>query len=485
MIKKLTIKNFKGIEALSIELQSLNILIGSNNSGKTSIMQAVHMSTALMQSIELTDRLKKIPASASASTSTISPNQILYTPFEDIEYFAHNGNLTQTSGFEVGFEFSNSTVLTIGVKKGKNKNLVVSHNNLIRARELADIDHPFSIFVPGLAGISKNEQLESLGVIRRALARGDANLVFRNVLFKLNSDKIAWQSFQDSLKLIFPDHNIKFKFDENIDEHIEVYVERPNGKLPIDAMGTGFLQVTQILSYSYLFKPKVLLLDEPDSHVHPDNQRRISKFLESVDIQTIVSTHSRHILDAATKNTKKIWIKNGEALIFTDNLDILLDLGAIDSAEGLLSNKGIKYIIFTEDSDTSFLKTLLSSHIESEVFSIWSYKGSSRIDTAIAMAKVIHSISKTVKVILHRDRDCLSPEYFDDQSKRLKNNSIDLFVTKGSDIESYFTLEDYLKSINIGNESDVLNSIHNVNSSDAKIDEMRQIYRRKLDDARG
>jgi predicted ATP-dependent endonuclease of OLD family len=80
--------------------------------------------------------------------------------------------------------------------------------------------------------------------------------------------------------------------------------------LPIDAAGTSILQASQILAYIALFKPQVLILDEPDSHLHPDNQRAlcdlICRLASSRGFQAIISTHSRHVLDATKKRGKRV-----------------------------------------------------------------------------------------------------------------------------------------------------------------------------------
>lgn len=44
-------------------------------------------------------------------------------------------------------------------------------------------------------------------------------------------------------------------------------------KLPLDSIGTGLLQVIQIFAYIEYFSPKIVLLDEPDSHIHPTKQK--------------------------------------------------------------------------------------------------------------------------------------------------------------------------------------------------------------------
>ncbi|RLF99594.1 MAG: hypothetical protein DRN49_04150 [Thaumarchaeota archaeon] len=43
MIKKLRLENFKGIKSGEIELAPLTILLGANNSGKTTILEALFL----------------------------------------------------------------------------------------------------------------------------------------------------------------------------------------------------------------------------------------------------------------------------------------------------------------------------------------------------------------------------------------------------------------------------------------------------------
>jgi predicted ATP-dependent endonuclease of OLD family len=47
MIHRLTLKNFKGIASADLDLERLTVIVGPNASGKTSILQALHMLLAL------------------------------------------------------------------------------------------------------------------------------------------------------------------------------------------------------------------------------------------------------------------------------------------------------------------------------------------------------------------------------------------------------------------------------------------------------
>ncbi|MFL5349304.1 MAG: AAA family ATPase, partial [Hyalangium sp.] len=47
MIHRLTLKNFKGIESAELDLERLTVIVGPNASGKTTVLQALHLLLAL------------------------------------------------------------------------------------------------------------------------------------------------------------------------------------------------------------------------------------------------------------------------------------------------------------------------------------------------------------------------------------------------------------------------------------------------------
>ncbi|WP_411684679.1 AAA family ATPase, partial [Aeromonas caviae] len=105
----------------------------------------------------------------------------------------------------------------------------------------------------------------------------DSNSVFRNILLQLKKLPADWEGFAELLEEIYPGIDVAVSFDEQADEFINATTTQAGITLPIDASGTGVLQAIQILSYVFLFKPKLLILDEPDSHLHPNNQRKLGK----------------------------------------------------------------------------------------------------------------------------------------------------------------------------------------------------------------
>ncbi|MGV8096224.1 MAG: Fic family protein [Mangrovibacterium sp.] len=103
-------------------------------------------------------------------------------------------------------------------------------------------------------------------------------------------------------------------------------------------------------------------------------------------------------------------------------------------------NKGEKCIVLTEDSATSNLLEILlrSSGFNMAETSVISYKGCSNIGSANLFSIFVKQKMPGVKILVHRDRDYLTDAEIDHQRESFGRIDTHLFVTKGTDIESYF-----------------------------------------------
>jgi len=275
-----------------------------------------------------------------------------------------------------------------------------------------NLETPFSVFSLGLAGIAKTEQYLSDGVLLRAIARGDANLVLRNNLLRLwNTDK--WDAFLADILEIFPKARFRVEFKQETDEFITVRVSSGDRWLPLELAGTGVLQATQILSYIHRFSPSIVVLDEPDSHLHPNNQRLLCALLRKVaeerGTQILLTTHSRHVVDAIGGTARFLWVRNGtvDHAGEDDEIGILMDIGALDIKERV-AQPGTKAIVLTEDENTRFLRALLESSgfILNET-AILSYFGVSTEKQLRPLVQVIRNINSAARIVVHRDRDVI------------------------------------------------------------------------------
>lgn len=458
-VSALTIKNFKRIRSTRVPMTPITIVVGGNNSGKSCILQAPHFAINLLQ------------AAVSEADKTIPAHNLRYLPTGDVLDLPHGERLTNDTDpvqviFELKEDAGSATIrnFSVGFKRGEGLNVKIeaSEDELTEDR-LSDPAQPYSIYVPGLAGIPLHEEFRSDALIASAIARGDANLYLRNVLFRISKDESKLTRLNRYLRMVMPEADLIIQFDESTDSNIKAWIRRDNRDTPLDAMGTGILQYLQIVAYVIQYRPSLILLDEPDAHLHPNNQRLISELLcELVDqesSQILMATHSRTMLDAFRKIEKAsfIWIEQGavQPNATKEPITMLMELGALDGGEKFYSDS-CSAVFLTEDTDLEYLEALLLSNgIDPGKTLIHSYNGSSRLQAALELARFIKSIRPAARVILHRDRDFMLDADIDDFKARLLKNDdwIDIFITEGSDVEHYFTRPEHVaSSLNIGLE---------------------------------
>lgn len=345
--------NFKRLSNLDVAISNITVLIGGNNSGKTSFLQALHLGITTLQSARAVS-VKAAPA------STLGVDQFLYRPAAEPIRLNHNGAITSKSGPEFSFFYkdtptSETKEFGLVMRRGKNANIALTFNHKNTFYERAsDRTRPLSIFVPGLAGVALNEEKRTDAIVTTGIAQGDANLYLRNVLYRLTIDSSKLDRFHAMIGGIFPELRIHCDFDERSDTYIKVMVNIDGTTVPLEIVGAGTLQAMQLVAYTTMYEPALLILDEPDAHLHPSNQRLLAstlvKIVEQGSVKIVMATHSRHIFDALAsfEMTEIIWLKKGVKQNNLDitNLSILLDLGALDSFE-LVSGNSRRAVILT------------------------------------------------------------------------------------------------------------------------------------------
>jgi energy-coupling factor transporter ATP-binding protein EcfA2 len=454
-IASITIRRFKRLEELYLDLGETTLLIGANNSGKSSILQAVHFAVSIAQSARLVG--EDLSWRNDTFELSFNPSQLIYSPVADVLSLASGGTLQEPRTTQIEIEFVDVAGVrcTVGLRRGRNRNIAVSIVGRQFGELLMDLVNPFTVYAPGLAGVPKEERYLSPGVIRRIVARGDANLTLRNVLRMLRNDQQSWDLFIEDMQSIFEGISIELNFNENTDENIQAYFQLPGSpRLPIDAAGTSILQASQIVAYIALFKPQVLILDEPDSHLHPDNQRALCdlvyRLTASRNFQAIISTHSRHVLDTMKNKSRVFWLSKGTLVDAPDlnSTAMLLDLGALDSVDYFADGE-VRCVIATEDTDKEPLKAILWSNefVEADT-EVASYTGCTKVDAALVLGAFLNAKAPHVRLVVHKDRDYASAGAATTFVNRLSAANVIPFLTERNDIESYFLNAAHLHALN-------------------------------------
>ncbi|RBC03264.1 ATP-binding protein [Pseudomonas sp. MWU12-2115] len=458
---KIQIKKFKKIDDVTVVLQPLNVFIGANNSGKSSFIQGVQFAVSGCQTLKLKGG---IWTGKGTKTLSLDSGEYLYTPTSNIEYLYHGKRLIGSRRREdrswIEFILSNGKTSSLKISRGKNGGFTTSLEGRDFGDQLSDIDNPYCVYVPGIAGVPTQEKYEVTITVKKSATRGDSNNYLRNILYSISKDDAKWRAFKKSVNSIYNNVDVVARFDENKSEYIQVEVVYEGLELPLDSVGTGLLQIIQIFAYIEYFNSKIILLDEPDSHVHPTKQKLLANELarrstENPELRVVFSTHSRYILDALEDKANVVHFQNGNASSGVKGSKILLDIGAAD-ADYLFAKKSLKYIIVTEDKvddideKKQFLnKFAIANGLGEDEFVLHSYEGCSKVDFAKILQGFVRKQIPLVKVIVHIDRDQRVDS--DREALSLKESceskGLLFFMTRYQEIESYFCSPAHIKEV--------------------------------------
>lgn len=441
LISKIRVENFLRIDKeLELILAPLTVLVGENGAGKSSILKALHWSIRC--------------ATLADASNKVTLEQMDYVPSKEFLELGHKLKLQNTTGGRrttvtlVDDNFAN-TVISIGAARN-DAGIKVEIDGPLKAT-LTDDSTPSTAFIPGLSGMAEEETILATPVLHRKAASGEGGSALRQVLLQNSvANEGTGSEYVELIDLSFWVAKVMLgvqfwiKFDRLRDRNIDVKFLTPDMKVlgqsdrvawkSIDMAGTGFLQVVQIFAYLLYFKPKLLLIDEPDAHLHPTRQQSLIRALseatqEFPDTQIIVSTHSPNLVRALPKDARIHWISEGTAKAEGDIVREKMGWSALDK----------ELIIFSEDGNSKYLEAILAARpdIQNRCL-IWPTFGKD----ALPNGPKAKNISKRmgVKVLVHRDRDFMSD---DDvlswsEKKAYDTCNIRFWVPSGSDIESQF-----------------------------------------------
>lgn len=458
-MNQVLIERFKNINSLVCPISGIVILVGGNNSGKSSVLQAIQFGVSVAQ----TSLMQGGKWKSDRVSTSIGQADLVYTPIKEVHSLARNGRLREPEAEAIKITYSDdSQECSISVRKGRNKNIGLELTGSKLGSHLQSLTSQYCALVTGLAGIPSAEEYETPMVVRKAAARGDSNSVFRNILLQLSNMPAKWAQFSEQMSRVFPGYQISVSFNPELDEYIDCTVTRNGMRFPIDTCGTGVLQAIQIFSYINLFEPKLLLLDEPDSHLHPNNQKALAQELITAangGLNIIVSSHSKHLVESLYDDATLVWLRAGkiEPIVDEYELKALMEIGALGVGARITDPE---YIFLTEDTKSDLFKTLLSANsFDLTKCEVLSYSGASNLETAKILIENLRRSYPKAKYIVHRDRDFKNQEEIDSYQSKLLAENIHTYIPVGNDIESCFLTPEHISEtcgVGVTHATDIL-----------------------------
>jgi hypothetical protein len=373
LIRRVHIENFKRWETLDAELKPLDCLVGPNNSGKTTLLQALalfdfgvhHCLSGKNGGLEIKRR-------------SISPEDFYVIPCANPVDLWTNRKTQAASKhniIKIVATFDNSLDATVSVDLTYNRfgvSLTCSDQSPASLQLLRELRISY---LPVFSTFLTQEERKTPAVIEDALARGRVNSVIRNLLLNLKREN-RQHLLLEVLRRVFPIlAEISMEFDEANDRYISItYLEKSRPKeFDVFMAGSGFQQFIYLFGFIHLRQPTIILFDEPDAHLHGSLQHALlSEFqhLVTAGRQILFATHSREMITRIDpSNILSIEDAGARRLeLAFDVYDTLDSLGSVDPTQLATIQAYRRVLVVENQSDWELLSIFCEKCLPAEAW---------------------------------------------------------------------------------------------------------------------
>jgi predicted ATPase len=299
-ISSLELSRFKRFSKFEIDFGRLTLLVGTNSSGKTSILQAIRLFFWCIKSCLHKDRDGYVFRKAVIPFSDfhLIPSHTL----RELSFRGISPN-RRTLGTVLKGTLASGLVLSFRIYASYSTLMVVDPEEQPKTplsdEEVANIDRP-PLYIPGFFGVVTRELLAHDARLEELLNSGHHNEVLRNIILRLKTNKSEGrlQHLVEIMSREFQISAVDLPFSEKTTEFLKAEYSEPGVRIPLDfvSAGSGFLQVLQIMAHALQNPSPILLLDEPDAHMHHALQKSflgtLRRFANEEDLQVVMASHS-------------------------------------------------------------------------------------------------------------------------------------------------------------------------------------------------
>lgn len=313
-IRKVRIEGFKRFDDVEFVLPGHIVVAGPNNSGKTTLLQAIAAwSLALTRWKELNDFQRHGGAYARAPIARQAFSAVPLRSFDllwrDRAYRGEIRITVTTDDWTIPVKLEADSTEQIYVRPEP------IDPDLVRRAGLT------AVLVPPMTGLSIDEPVYQRPKLDQLLGLGRPGEMLRNLLVEAHRSA-AWDRLQDSIRRLFG-YRLEPPDDTGANILAEYRSAADGPRFDVASAGSGFQQVLMLLTMLNTRPGAVLLLDEPDAHLHMILQDAIYGELRSTAARTgaqlIVATHSEVIINSA--DARELCVLLDQPRMLADNAE--------------------------------------------------------------------------------------------------------------------------------------------------------------------
>ena len=354
MIRTVRIRGFKRFDDVEFRLPGHVVLAGPNNTGKTTLLQAIaSWSLALRRWRELNDfnpRQGYTRAPIARQAFAAVPLRSFDLMWKDREY---RGEI------EIEIQHNAGWSVTMELIADSTEQLYVRPKVEVPADTLRKLDLGV-VYAPPMTGLETNERLLQPAAIEQILGLSRPGEVLRNLLVVASLDDAAWVAIQESIGKLF---GYELLIPDASGPYIRAEYRMTKGGMPLDiaSAGSGFQQVLMLLTFLNTRDGSVLLLDEPDAHLHLILQDAIYHELRTVAAlhrsQLVIATHSEVIINSV--EPRELCVTLNKPRMIADNEErgrLITSLGVLSNVD-VMQALEVRGVLYVEDyTDINILR---------------------------------------------------------------------------------------------------------------------------------
>ena len=324
MLTRLTVRNFKQFEEVTVELDNVVVFVGANDSGKTTALQALSLWELGLRrwrerwGMVPTDDLQRPGVSINRLDLFSVPVNHANLLWRGLRTRA--GNRKDGGTANVRIEITVDGIADDGKEWRCGLEFDYANSESFYCRPLRitpDGQNRMPIppeafneriaFLPPMSGLTSTEAMLQPGRVNVLLGQGRTAEVLRNLCFEVFlQHRTLWDTtLVPRMQKVFGATVLEPQYNSERGEITVRYKDAymRNLELDLSSSGRGFQQTLMLTAYMLLHPNSVILLDEPDAHLEMLRQRQIYQAItetaEQQGSQLVIATHSEIVLNEA------------------------------------------------------------------------------------------------------------------------------------------------------------------------------------------
>ncbi|MFG6429778.1 ATP-dependent nuclease [Roseateles sp. LYH14W] len=445
-ITSVKFSHYKAFSSYTIHLQEFNVLVGPNNSGKSTVVGAFRI---------LNEGIRKAKAK---SPERVEVDGLITQGYklniEDLPVASENifHNYDESRSASVTFKLSNDSTLKLHFPE-RGVCIMVPEPKSGDVRTPKDFRTKFDLevaFVPILGPVDQREPLFEKEAARRALMTNGASRNFRNIWYHYPDD---FDKFRDMVQSSWPGMDIQMP--ERDGRQLHMFCPEERYPREICWSGYGFQVWCQMLTFIVkAAKASLLVIDEPDIYLHSDLQRQLVALLRELGPDILIATHSTEII-AECEPTSLLNINKRKTV--ASRVRDVSQLKRVFTALGSNLNPTLtqlaktRRVVFVEGLDFQLLSVFartqgmqrLANRSDFAVVQTEGFNPRRAIDLAAGIEKTVGS--KILRAVI-LDRDYRGDAEVADVKAELERNGFKVHIHGRKEIENYLLVPNCMQA---------------------------------------